>query len=74
MSRKPGAVQVLDFEPVDFMARLSVHVPNPREQTARYMGHYSNKCRGVRKKAGLSPDEIEIMDEEIKENRSKNCA
>ncbi|MBI5184446.1 MAG: transposase [Nitrospinae bacterium] len=37
--------ETLSFDPVEFLARLSVHVPNAREQTARYMGYYSNKSR-----------------------------
>jgi hypothetical protein len=46
--------KTLSFDPVEFLARLSVHVPNSREQTVRYMGFYSNKSRGMRKRAGLS--------------------
>ena len=33
------------------MARLVTHIPNKREQTVRYYGYYSNKCRDVRAKA-----------------------
>jgi len=47
--------KTLSFDPAEFLARLSVHVPNAREQTVRYMGYYSNKSRGMRKRAGLSP-------------------
>ena len=39
------------FSELDFMARLVTHIPNKREQTVRYYGYYSNKCRGVRAKA-----------------------
>ncbi|MBI5412366.1 transposase [Candidatus Peregrinibacteria bacterium] len=66
--------ETLSFDPVEFLARLSVHVPNAREQTVRYMGYYSNKSRGMRKRAGLSEMEIEIMEEEAKESRSRNYA
>jgi hypothetical protein len=38
------------------------------------MGYYSNKSRGLRKRAGLSREEIEILEEEEKESRSKNYA
>ncbi len=34
------------------MARLGAHIPGRYEQTVRYYGHYSNKSRGLRKKAG----------------------
>ena len=64
----------LSFDPVEFLARLSVHVPNAREQTVRYMGFYSNKSRGMRKRAGLSEVEIKIMEEQAKESRSRNYA
>ncbi len=37
--------KTLTFDPVDFLARLSVHVPNVSEQTVRYMGYYSNLPR-----------------------------
>jgi hypothetical protein len=66
--------ETLSFDPVEFLARLSVHVPNAREQTVRYMGYYSNKSRGMRKRAGLSEAEIEIMEQDEKESRSRNCA
>jgi hypothetical protein len=36
------------------------------------MGYYSNKSRGMRKRAGLSEVEIEIMEEEAKESLFKN--
>lgn len=39
------------FSELDFMARLVTHIPNKREQTVRYYGYYSNKCRDVRAKA-----------------------
>ncbi len=38
------------------------------------MGFYSNKSRGLRKKAGLSLEEIEILEEEAKQARSQNYA
>ena len=39
------------FDALDWLARLVVHIPNKYEQLVRYAG-YSNKSRGIRKKAG----------------------
>jgi hypothetical protein len=39
------------FTALDWLARLVTHIPNKGEQLIRYYGFYSNKVRGVRKKA-----------------------
>jgi hypothetical protein len=39
------------FDPLDFLAELTQHIPNAGEHQIRYYGHYSNKSRGVREKA-----------------------
>ena len=43
--------RVETFSSVDFLARLTTHIPNKQEQTVRYYGYYSNKSRGMRAKA-----------------------
>jgi hypothetical protein len=40
------------FEALDWLAQLTTHIPNRGEQMCRYYGFYSNKSRGMRKKAG----------------------
>ncbi len=40
------------FDALDRLARLVVHIPDKYEQPVRYVGYYSNKSRGMRKKAG----------------------
>ncbi len=40
------------FHALDWLAQLTTHIPDKREQTVRYYGYYSNKSRGLRKKAG----------------------
>ena len=40
------------FLALDWLAQLITHIPNKGEQTVRYYGYYSNKSRGMRKKAG----------------------
>jgi hypothetical protein len=36
------------FQPLDFLAELTQHIPNKGEHFIRYYGHYSNKTRGMR--------------------------
>jgi len=38
------------FEPLDFLAEITQHIPDPGMQLVRYFGWYSNKTRGQRKK------------------------
>jgi len=40
------------FDALDWLAQLVTHIPNRGEQMVRYYGYYSNKCRGMHKKAG----------------------
>ncbi len=47
------------FQPLDFLAELTQHIPNQGEHLVRYYGHYSNKTRGLRAKqvaAQADPD------------------
>lgn len=39
------------FNALDWLARLVTHIPGRYEQTIRYYGYYSNKSRGMRRKA-----------------------
>lgn len=41
------------FGALDWLAQLVSHIPNRYEQMVRYYGYYSNKSRGMRKKAGM---------------------
>jgi hypothetical protein len=50
------------FDPLDFLAEVTQHIPNPGEHLIRYYGFYSNKTRGLLAKAnptakGLEPKE-----------------
>lgn len=38
------------FYAIDWLARLTIHIPNKGEQMVKYYGYYSNKSRGLRKK------------------------
>jgi hypothetical protein len=41
------------FDPLDFLAEVTQHIPDPGEHLIRYYGWYSNKSRGLRAKAKL---------------------
>ncbi|MCP4901535.1 MAG: hypothetical protein GY906_31620 [bacterium] len=38
------------FDPIDFLARVIMHIPDPRRHLVRYYGWYSNVSRGKRRK------------------------
>jgi hypothetical protein len=39
------------FDPAEFLARVIMHIPEPRRHLVRYYGWYSNVSRGKRRKA-----------------------
>lgn len=45
------------FEPLDFLASVTQHIPNKGEHQIRYYGYYSNKCRGMRARNTHAVDE-----------------
>ena len=47
------------FDPLDFLAELTQHIPNQGEHLVRYYGYYSNKARGLRAKQAIQADEPE---------------
>lgn len=44
-----------EFSPVEFLARLTPHVPKKWESTTRYYGEYSHRRRGERRKSAPVP-------------------
>ncbi len=48
------------FDPLDFLAEVTQHIPNTGEHTIRYYGWYSNKRRGMRAKE-VTGKNIEIV-------------
>jgi len=42
-----------EFDPLDFLAEVSAHIPDPQEKTTVFYGWYSNRTRGYRKQHGL---------------------
>jgi hypothetical protein len=62
-ARQPGNVAEA-FDPADFLARVIMHVPEPRRHLVRYYGAYSNVSRGKRRRhdevtIGTAPQDIE---------------
>jgi len=45
----PGQREVETFDPAEFIARVIMHVPEPRRHLVRYYGWYSNVSRGKRR-------------------------
>jgi hypothetical protein len=41
------------FDPLDFLAEVSAHIPDAHEKTTLFYGWYSNRTRGYRKQRGL---------------------
>ena len=43
----------------------TTHIPNKGEQMVRYYGYFSNKSRGLRKKAGVDDQVPALIESEI---------
>jgi hypothetical protein len=52
------------FDALDWLAQLVTHIPNKGEQMVRYYGFYSNKLRGLRKKAGTDDQVPALIESE----------
>jgi hypothetical protein len=46
------------FDPAEFLARVIMHIPQPRRHLVRYYGWYSNVSRGKRRKAEAENGEV----------------
>jgi hypothetical protein len=55
----------LIFGDLDWSAQLVTHISNKGEQMVRYYGFYSNKSRGLRKKAGTDDQVPVLIDSDI---------
>ena len=53
------------FDALDWLAQRVTHIPNKGEQMVRYYGFYSNKSRGLRKKAGTDDQVPALIDSDI---------
>ena len=60
-----GKAQIYTYQPLDFLAYVSLHIPDKGEQIVRYYGWYSNKNRGLRKKDKPTSFAISLADEDL---------
>ncbi len=57
------------FDALDWLSQLVVHIPDKYELVVRYYGFYSNKSRGLRKKAEKDDEIPAIMPGELSSNQ-----
>ena len=53
------------FEALDWLAHMVTHIPNKSEHMVRYYGYYSNKSRGMRKKAGTDEQVPALIESDL---------
>ena len=61
-----------EFDAVEFLARLTPHIPNKWEQTTRFYGYYSHRSRGKRHKKQQAA--ITVLDPMPSKTASKSWA
>jgi hypothetical protein len=59
---------------LEFIARVTSHIPDKGQVTVRYYGLYANAHRGKVKKASLSPSVLRMVEEELRRLPSKGWA
>jgi len=59
-----GDNQTLEFEPLEFLALLTSHLPKKWESLTRYYGFYSCRSRGERALLGINPLATEPLPED----------
>ena len=43
-------------DPLEFLARVTAHIPNKYQVMTRYYGYYANRVRGARRRRAVAPD------------------
>jgi len=64
--------ETMDY--LEFIARVTSHIPDKGQVMVRYYGLYANAHRGKVKKASLSPSVFRIVEEELRRLPSKGWA
>jgi hypothetical protein len=59
---------------LEFIARVTSHIPDKGQVTVRYYGLYANAHRGKVRKAGLAAFPLRIVEEELRRIPSKGWA
>ena len=69
----PGQeTEVMDY--LEFIARVTSHIPDKGQVMVRYYGLYANAHRGKAKKASLSASALQVVEEELRRLPSKGWA
>jgi len=63
-----------EFSPLEFLARITPHIPNKWESTVRYYAHYSHRARGARKKRAAALSTPVILPLPNEQNRKASRA
>jgi hypothetical protein len=66
---KGAEQETMDY--LEFIARVTSHIPDKGQVMVRYYGLYANAHRGKVKKARLSPSVFRIVEEELRRLPSK---
>ena len=59
---------------LEFIARVTSHIPDKGQVMVRYYGLYANAHRGKVRKASLAPSPLRIVEEELRRLPSKGWA
>jgi len=70
--KKAKEVERMDY--LEFIARVTSHIPDKGQVTVRYYGLYANAHRGKVRKASLGPFPLRILEEELRPVPSKGWA
>jgi hypothetical protein len=69
-----GARDQKTMDYLEFIARVTSHIPDKGQVMVRYYGLYASAYRGKTRKAGLSPLALRMSEEKLKPVPSKNWA
>jgi hypothetical protein len=70
--KEPGEMEPMDY--LEFIARVTSHIPDKGQVTVRYYGLYANAHRGKVKKAGRRLLALRIAEEELRPIPAKGWA
>jgi hypothetical protein len=69
---KGSELETIDY--LDFIARVTSHIPDKGQVMVRYYGLYANAHRGKIRKASLAPSPLRIVEEEFRRLPAKGWA
>ena len=70
--RDGAGQETMDY--LEFIARVTFHIPDKGQVMVRYYGIYANAHRGKVKKASLSPLALRLVEDDLKRIASKGWA